>query len=773
MKKQLEQLLAGENKLRRPVFIGLAAAFALLWLVVTLTFKVWSGYERSESLAQLVEKIDDRLYKERQDTGYQMLQVSKDFIEKKQLGYLLNSQKINKARIDILNFKQSTPSSLSLSRITLFSASSDVLFTTLDISSSDLLPSNQDKSNGVQLSNQFALAIKSKSSEQGISISSDGQISLNAVIPIKYENEIVGFLQLTKLLSSITEILAETNNIEIHLLTHKSIVDQVNYEYRINDLKEKNHWELLDSFILSSATISQFDNNELSSILNDTTQYLGQKETYLQEYIGANEIPKQLALLPVNNQTTAFMLIIVDNSSAYSAYELSLLINNISFIVIALIVFILFWFFLGNIEKNIYLAEQQLIKAKDAAEKSRDDAEKAKNEAEKAKAEAENSRHQAEQANKIKSEFLAKMSHELRTPLNAIIGITEMMQEDAQEFDDEDYIEPLGRVVRAGKHLLSLINDILDLSKIEAGKMELYPENFELALFIKDIERIVEPLVNKNSNEMVVSIDKNIQQMYADSTRVKQILLNLLSNACKFTDNGKICLLVSPALIERQPAISFSIIDEGIGMNEEQLGMLFQDFQQVDSSSTRKYEGTGLGLSISLKFAELMGGKITVSSESNKGSIFTVILPVGSTGKIIEEQALEQLPIVEIEHKEKLYVLVVEDDENMIEMFKHHFGKHGVEIDFANNGTDALAKARDKKPHLITLDINMPGLNGWDTLTIIKSDNDLCDVPVVVVTIQEERKKGLDLGADEYLIKPINKDDIESIFSRFLSHKEG
>jgi signal transduction histidine kinase len=627
MRKQLEQLLAGEHKLRRPVFIALAAAFVSLWLVVTLTFQVWSGYERSASLANLVEKIDEQLNKEQEDIGNQMLKDLAFFIENIQLGSLLKSNQMTRAEIAIINFNQSITSSLSLSRITLFSPSSVVMLST------------KDKFKELELSKQLTLAVKTNAAEHGISVSSDGEITLNAVLPIKHENKIVGFIQLTRLLSTIISSLAETNKIDIHLLTHKIIVNQVDYENKINELTEENHWQLLNSFILSSATMSQFDSQALPSILNEKTQYLTQNKSYLQEYINANEVPKQLALLPVyfmSNQTTAFMLVIVDNSSAYSAYELSLLVNHISFTVIALIVFFLFWFFLGNIEKNIYRAEQQLIKAKNAAEKNRDDAEKAKAEAEKAKAEAEKAKADAEkakadaeQANKIKSEFLAKMSHELRTPLNAIIGITEMMQEDAQEFDDEDYIEPLGRVVRAGKHLLSLINDILDLSKIEAGKMELYPENFEIALFIKDIERIVEPLVAKNTNQMVVSIDESIKQMYADSTRVKQILLNLLSNSCKFTDEGKIYLLVSPALIEKKPAISFSVIDEGIGMNEEQLAMLFQDFQQVDSSSTRKYEGTGLGLSISLKFAELMEGNITVSSKAKKGSVFTVTLPLG------------------------------------------------------------------------------------------------------------------------------------------------
>jgi signal transduction histidine kinase/CheY-like chemotaxis protein len=756
MKKQLEKIIAGNNKLRRPVFIGLAAAFALLWLVVTLTFQIWSSYERTESLAQLVEKIDDQLSINQENIGYQMLQVAKTFIENKELGRLLESNKVNRYSVATLKFKTSISSSLNLDRITIFSPSSVVLYST------------KDKFKDIEKSQQLSLAVRSNKAEQGISVLSDGEITLNAVLPIKHENKVVGFIQLTKLLSSLTRSLADTNKIDIHLLTHKSIIEKDDYDFRVNDLEDASHWKLINSFILATGTMTKFDKDALPSILNEKTQYLSQKEMYLQEYIVGNEIPKQLALLPmhfVNNQATAFMLVSVDNSSTYSAYELSLLVNHISFTVIALIVFILFWIFLGNIEKKIYLAEQQLIKAKNAAEKNRDDAEKAK-------ADAEESKHQAEQANKIKSEFLAKMSHELRTPLNAIIGITEMMQEDAQEFDDEDYIEPLGRVVCAGKHLLSLINDILDLSKIEAGKMELYPENFELTLFIKDIERIVESLVNKNKNKMVVSIHNNIKQMYADSTRVKQILLNLLSNACKFTDDGKIYLQVSPAFIEKEPAISFSVIDEGIGMNKDQLEMLFQDFQQVDSSSTRKYEGTGLGLSISQKFAELMGGNITVSSEAKKGSIFTVILPLGVVVTKAKEKRVDALPIASTEQNEQPYILVVEDDDNMVEIIKSYFDKQDLEVDVAHNGTDALTKARIRKPQLITLDINMSGLNGWDTLTIIKSDTELSDVPVVVVILQEDRKKGIDLGADEYLIKPINKSDIETIFSRFLSQKE-
>ena len=324
MKKQLGQLLAGNHKLRRPVFIGLASAFALLWLVVTLTFSVWSGFERSESLVKLSGKIDDQLYDKKEDTAYQMLKVSEDFINEKQLGSLVKNKQMRKAGLEIYDFKQSISSSLPLSRITLFSPSSDVLFST------------KDKFKELELSQQLSMAIKSQAAVQGTSVSYDGEITLNAVLPIKYANKIVGFIQLTKLLSSITNTLADINKVDIHLITNKSVVQQSDYDDKLKEAEEESHWKLLNSFILTSPTMSQFDTKELPAILNDKAEYSSQKETYLPEYTGSNDVPKQLAILPVHtieNQTIALMLVVVDNSSAYSAYELSLLVNNISFTV--------------------------------------------------------------------------------------------------------------------------------------------------------------------------------------------------------------------------------------------------------------------------------------------------------------------------------------------------------------------------------------------------------------------------------------------------------
>jgi signal transduction histidine kinase len=235
----------------------------------------------------------------------------------------------------------------------------------------------------------------------------------------------------------------------------------------------------------------------------------------------------------------------------------------------------------------------------------------------------------AEAASKAKSRFLANMSHELRTPLNGIIGLSQLLQDDAQDLGDPDFISDLQSINASGKHLLTLIEDILDLSKIEAGKITLYPETFEIAKLIDELVLTVKPLVEKNGNILEVHCDEQIGTMHADQTKVRQVLFNLLSNAAKFTKQGRVTLSVTFEQVGNSPQIDFRVSDTGIGMSDEQQQRLFQSFTQGDTSTTRRYGGTGLGLAISRHFCQLMGGNIGVESKAGIGTTFTVTLPVG------------------------------------------------------------------------------------------------------------------------------------------------
>ncbi len=246
--------------------------------------------------------------------------------------------------------------------------------------------------------------------------------------------------------------------------------------------------------------------------------------------------------------------------------------------------------------------------------------------------ELETAREQAEAATRTKSQFLATMSHELRTPLNAVIGISEMLLEEVEEKKEEDYIEPLNRVSRAGKHLLNLINEILDLSKIEAGKMDLIPEHVPLKDFLEEVRSTSIPLADKNNNTFIVQCPDNIGSIFADPTRLRQIILNLVSNACKFTNDGEITVSVKNREIDLTDWVEFQVRDTGIGMKLDQTENLFEEFTQADSSTTRKFGGTGLGLAICRRLCDMMGGSIDVESESGVGTVFTFVLP--SVGKM-------------------------------------------------------------------------------------------------------------------------------------------
>jgi signal transduction histidine kinase len=272
-------------------------------------------------------------------------------------------------------------------------------------------------------------------------------------------------------------------------------------------------------------------------------------------------------------------------------------------------------------------------------------------------------KEEAEEASRAKSKFLANMSHELRTPLNAIIGYSEMLQEEAEDDNMENFAGDLGKINTAGKHLLTLINDILDLSKIEAGHMELFLETFQIRALVQEVISTVRPLIEKNGNELEVLVEAAIESMRSDQTKIQQNLFNLLSNAAKFTKEGKISLRVQSEVEDQQDWLIFQIQDTGIGMSSAELAGVFEAFRQADASTTRKYGGTGLGLAITQRFCQLLGGSIAAVSEPDQGSIFTMRLPSQAGADSGEEVAAESpLKTIKTSSSEKPTVLVIDDD---------------------------------------------------------------------------------------------------------------
>ena len=380
---------------------------------------------------------------------------------------------------------------------------------------------------------------------------------------------------------------------------------------------------------------------------------------------------------------------------------------------------------------------------------------------------------QLEAASKLKSQFLANMSHELRTPLNAIIGVTEMLHEDAVDLDRADELEPLDRVLRAARHLLALINDILDLSKIEAGKMELHPENFQLAPLVDDVVKTIQPLAEKTGNTLEVSIPVDIGTMFTDQTRVRQALLNLASNANKFTERGTVIFDVSRIAEDGKDWISIKVKDSGIGMTPEQVGRLFQDFVQADASTTRKYGGTGLGLAITKRFCQMMGGDVTVESALGKGSTFTIRLPAQCSAP--DAAPVSAQPVQSLRGASATLsglrgtkaatgdtpvILVIDDDVTVLELTERYLVREGFAVITAQGGLEGLKRARELRPAAITLDVMMPDLDGWTVLAAIKGDPILADIPVVLMSIVDEKNRGYSLGATDYLIKPVNREKL-------------
>jgi len=377
-------------------------------------------------------------------------------------------------------------------------------------------------------------------------------------------------------------------------------------------------------------------------------------------------------------------------------------------------------------------------------------------------------RNLAEHANETKSEFLANMSHELRTPLNAIIGYAQILQEDMEDAGQTQSLPDLKRIETAGKHLLGLINDILDLSKIEAGRMEVYLESVDIRRLLEDLQSLTQPLASQRGNRLEVVVPPGPLTVKTDYTKLKQCLLNLISNACKFTQSGRVLLEVS-----LPPGhMVFRVSDSGIGMTQEQLGRLFQAFSQADASTTREYGGTGLGLAITRRLCRLLGGDVSVESTPGVGSVFTITLALEvEQPAIAEAAALAAAEATAPSAAEVAMpataqaavpadattVLLVDDDPQIHHLIGTMLSREGYHVDHAASGAEAIERARSLRPAVILLDVLMPQVDGWTVLGTLKSDPELADIPVVIVSLLDERPLGLSLGAAEFLTKPVDR----------------
>ncbi|NET49161.1 MAG: response regulator [Merismopedia sp. SIO2A8] len=388
---------------------------------------------------------------------------------------------------------------------------------------------------------------------------------------------------------------------------------------------------------------------------------------------------------------------------------------------------------------------------------------------------ADDARLKAEEASRTKSEFLANMSHELRTPLNAIIGYSEMLEEDAEDVGQDDFIPDIVKIQSAGRHLLGLINGVLDLSKIEAGQMELHLESIDIRQTLWEVAATVQPMAEKSNNTLDIRCPEDIGEMVVDTTKLRQSLLNLLSNANKFTERGSVTVVVEKVRQSKTglgDRVRFHVTDTGIGMTPEQLQKVFDAFTQADASTTRKYGGTGLGLTITKRFTEMMGGTVTVQSKLGQGTTFTIDLPqiAHALGQLEPPKQVTMLVPPSVPDplptgRNKPMVLVVDDEVDIRELLERSLVKAGYDVVCAANGRQALSLAAERLPDVITLDVMMPEVDGWEVLTSLKNNQELAHIPVVMMTMVDDEELGYALGVSQYVSKPIKRDRLLSVLA--------
>nr|WP_276081446.1 response regulator [Methylobacterium sp. GC_Met_2] len=381
-----------------------------------------------------------------------------------------------------------------------------------------------------------------------------------------------------------------------------------------------------------------------------------------------------------------------------------------------------------------------------------------------ARRDAEAAREAAEDANRAKSSFLANMSHELRTPLSAVIGYSEMLEEEAEELGQDSLLKDLGKIKANAKHLLGLINDVLDLSKVEAEKMETYAEDVDVEAFVRDAAGTVDALVGKKGNRLVIDLGDGLGRAHTDATKLRQCLFNLLSNAAKFTEAGTITLRVRRNAIPEGDRLTFSVEDTGIGMTSDQVERLFQRFVQADGSTTRRFGGTGLGLALTKAFAELLGGSITVESDIGRGTRFILTVPATlseAIGDVPEEVAGESLG-----SGARGLVLVIDDEASQRDLMGRFLTRQGFSVRTAMDGRTGLDLAQTLAPRVILLDVMMPEVDGWTVLATLKNNPVTRDIPVVMVSFVADAALSASLGAADAVPKPVDWVRLKGVLDR-------
>jgi signal transduction histidine kinase/DNA-binding response OmpR family regulator len=377
-------------------------------------------------------------------------------------------------------------------------------------------------------------------------------------------------------------------------------------------------------------------------------------------------------------------------------------------------------------------------------------------------------RDAAEKANVAKSEFLANMSHELRTPLNAIVGYGEVLREDLGRAGMTRALEDVSWICSSSHQLLDMINALLDLSKIEAGRMELDLHAYDLGQLMAEVEATLIPLATRQNNTLCVTLAPGLGMVTGDATKLRQCLLNLGSNACKFTRDG----FVSIAVRLEEAALVFQVSDTGIGMDEAGIARLFQPFTQSDSSTTRHYGGTGLGLALVDRFMKLMGGTVEVASDPGFGTMFTLRL-----AHDLAAQPLPALPAATVTgpapRRDQPLALVIEDEPSGVELLRRMLERGGYGVTIATDGTAGLQAAREIRPDLILLDLNLPCIDGWSLLDMLVQDAGLADVPIVVISVDDRKRLSLEKGACDHLVKPVPLDDLEHILDLYARPHSG